>query len=380
VAFVEVEAGTKIWQLNAALDELGYVLPTLGNVTGQSVGGVISTATHGKRMFGSDGSTIGTLSSLVERVRLVTADGTVEVVQVAGGGDRGRAVAVSVGMLGVLSTVTLRVERKHELEFSISTCGFEEGLRRLPGLLEQSEAVSLVYWPTLDSWRLEVATRPAPAAGEGPRPLPMPEQSRLKLFFCGALNVLLSYYYWVPGLLHLAHRIAIADGQSDRPYRGPSDRVVALNVEMDLEHHELEFAFDFERRAEVLHAYRDALRRLPPSIAAWCIIDVRVTGSDEAWLSPAHGRPTLWVDVVVPMRIKKHFNKLCKEVVPVAEAFGGRPHWGKINPCSAEYTRASFPCFAEFAATRREMDPQGVFGNVWLDKFFEDVTECSVVV
>ncbi len=40
VAIVRVQAGMKVWQLCELLDDLGYALPVLGNVTGQSVGGV----------------------------------------------------------------------------------------------------------------------------------------------------------------------------------------------------------------------------------------------------------------------------------------------------------------------------------------------------
>ena len=40
VAIVRVQSGMKVWQLCELLDDLGYALPVLGNVTGQSVGGV----------------------------------------------------------------------------------------------------------------------------------------------------------------------------------------------------------------------------------------------------------------------------------------------------------------------------------------------------
>eukprot|EP00401_Gymnodinium_catenatum_P073301 CAMPEP_0117458530 /NCGR_PEP_ID=MMETSP0784-20121206/981_1 /TAXON_ID=39447 /ORGANISM="" /LENGTH=586 /DNA_ID=CAMNT_0005252057 /DNA_START=35 /DNA_END=1796 /DNA_ORIENTATION=- len=369
-ALAEVEAGMKIWQLNAELDKLGYTMPTLGNVTG-SQWAASSPPGHMVSGCSETRCTFGTISSLVERVRLVTADGSVEVIEVAAGGDRGRAVGVSVGMLGVLSTVTLRVERKHDLEFHIDTCDFEDGLRRFPELLDQNEAVSLVYWPTLDRWRIEVATRPSPKAEGSRKCHPMPQHSRLKIFFSSAFNVLLSYYYWVPGLLRLAHKFASTDGHSEFSYRGPSYSVVALNVELDIEHHEVEFAFDLAQFADVMRAYRDAMLGLPTNVYAFCMIDVRATGGDEAWLSPAFGRKTVWLDVVMPMRIKKHFKKLCAAVVPVAESFGGRPHWGKINPSSAEYTRACFPKFAEFATLKREMDPNRVFGCTWLDNFFD---------
>ena len=55
---------------------------------------------------------------------------------------------------------------------------------------------------------------------------------------------------------------------------------------------------------------------------------------------------------------------------PIIRAHGGRPHWGKVNRLGAEYTRACFPRFAEFAARRKEMDPGNVFANPVLAEAF----------
>ena len=100
VAIVRVQSGMKIWQLCELLDDLGYALPVLGNVTGQSVGGVskcetffccfllywyartytdhmfinvtVSTGTHGKNIK------CGTLSSICQSMTLVLADGSIK--------------------------------------------------------------------------------------------------------------------------------------------------------------------------------------------------------------------------------------------------------------------------------------------------------------
>jgi FAD/FMN-containing dehydrogenase len=69
VALVTVQAGMKVWQLCDLLDDLGYTIPVLGNVTGQSAGGVISTGTHGKN------PRCGSLFSLIQNMRLVLANG-----------------------------------------------------------------------------------------------------------------------------------------------------------------------------------------------------------------------------------------------------------------------------------------------------------------
>ncbi len=49
---------------------------------------------------------------------------------------------------------------------------------------------------------------------------------------------------------------------------------------------------------------------------------------------------------------------------------GGRPHWGKLNTLGREDFRKLYPRWDDFAAVRRELDPQGRFLNDYLRKLF----------
>ena len=99
---ITAQAGITILQLSDALAHLGLAMENMGDVGYQTISGAISTATHGT------GEKLKNISSQVVGLSLVLADGTV--LQCSADKDREafKAAQVSLGALGVLSTVTLR--------------------------------------------------------------------------------------------------------------------------------------------------------------------------------------------------------------------------------------------------------------------------------
>ncbi|MGO9601785.1 MAG: FAD-binding protein, partial [Isosphaeraceae bacterium] len=95
---VTCDAGVPLSVLHPALWQKGLTLNCAPGIDWVSVGGAISTGSHG--------SGYTSLSSSMIRCRLVTAAG--EVVEIGEGDDRLDAVRISLGMLGILTSVTLR--------------------------------------------------------------------------------------------------------------------------------------------------------------------------------------------------------------------------------------------------------------------------------
>ncbi|MBW1895883.1 MAG: FAD-binding protein [Deltaproteobacteria bacterium] len=96
---ITCETGTTLEQIHNALWERGLTLNTAPSVDWVTVGGAISTGSHGSGPASISSSMIG--------CRLVTADGNV--IEIGEGDELLDAVRGSVGALGVLSTVTLKV-------------------------------------------------------------------------------------------------------------------------------------------------------------------------------------------------------------------------------------------------------------------------------
>lgn len=96
-------AGTKLHQLGTPLWGAGLALENMGDIDRQSLAGAISTGTHGT------GPTLGNLATQVIAIRLVTADG--DSIEIDATSDQIPLVAarVSLGLLGVLSQIRVRL-------------------------------------------------------------------------------------------------------------------------------------------------------------------------------------------------------------------------------------------------------------------------------
>ena len=102
-ALAWIRAGTKIHDLGGPLAEQGLALENQGDVDVQAIAGAVSTGTHGT------GRTLGSISTQVVGLRIVTAGG--EVLECSSEIDQEvfRAAQVSLGSLGVITAVRLRL-------------------------------------------------------------------------------------------------------------------------------------------------------------------------------------------------------------------------------------------------------------------------------
>ena len=125
---VTVEAGIRLFQLNAELETRGLALANLGATAEQSLAGAIATGTHGT------GARFGSISTQVVSLRIVTAAGEVVVVD---GGEELSAARVALGALGVVTSVTLAAVPLATLELVTEPWDLDDLLAALPRLLEQ---------------------------------------------------------------------------------------------------------------------------------------------------------------------------------------------------------------------------------------------------
>ena len=99
---VTVRAGTRIGDIGRALKDMGLSLANQGDIDTQAIAGALSTGTHGT------GITLGCLSTQAVGMRLVQADGAILDLDIGADPETMAAAQVAIGMLGVMSTVTLR--------------------------------------------------------------------------------------------------------------------------------------------------------------------------------------------------------------------------------------------------------------------------------
>jgi xylitol oxidase len=85
-------------------------------------------------------------------------------------------------------------------------------------------------------------------------------------------------------------------------------------------------------------------------------------------MSTAHGE-----DAVALHFTWKPAQQAVEELLVELEAallpLGARPHWGKLFRADAGTLAARYERHADFVDLVGRLDPRGVFGNAWLDRF-----------
>lgn len=107
----EVWAGTKLHELGKLLEEKGYAQENLGDIDSQSIAGAISTGTHGT------GITFGSLSTQVIEITAVLSTGETIVCSETENVEYWRAFQLSLGMLGIIVRIKLKVIRAYSLVY-----------------------------------------------------------------------------------------------------------------------------------------------------------------------------------------------------------------------------------------------------------------------
>lgn len=139
---VRVEAGTKIIDIFASYHHLGFYVPASPTDSTISVGGAMAANVNGKESW-----RVGNFGDQVVRIRLMTASGETMTLDREHGRDLFLAVVGGMGLLGVVTEVTLQLRAVPSpyLDVSISAApNLDELIRRLDELKETADF--LVVW------------------------------------------------------------------------------------------------------------------------------------------------------------------------------------------------------------------------------------------
>jgi FAD-linked oxidoreductase len=343
---VTVRAGTPLSALTDALADHGLMLENMGDIDAQSIAGALSTGTHGT------GTEFGVMSTQAAGLRLITADG--DIVELGPGDERFPFAQVSLGTLGVLSTVTLDVVDDYGLHERKLPADVEDVLASLD---EYREFRNFEFWwfPHTDTALVKTHEETAPEGSPG----------RLE-----AVEERLENLAW-EGLCRAGDRVRPASPALNRfvtatfsasersgPARDvfPTTRSVRFN---ETEHG--------VPRESAVEAFRD-LRSVVESHDVMFPVEFRDVAGDDLPLSPATGRDSTFLAVHAYHR--REWEPLIRDAEAVFDRHDGRPHWGKHHTKTAAEFAELYPEFEAFRETRAEMDPDGLFLNDHLRDVF----------
>lgn len=273
--------------------------------------------------------------------------------------------------------MALRVVSKHRLKFTISSLPFDEFIESYEEIVKNSEHAAFIYFPYVDHVRVEVAKKLNDEEESSLENRAMPRHNRVKLFFASIMNYILfesKFGHWFGPVVYLIIRyITLIDlepqASVSKPAVDKSYKVVANNVNFDMEHHEMEFGYDAAQAKEVIQAYRKVFKSMPSHFQYSSVLDIRFSDRDAAWLAASSGRQTVWLDLIRPS-VHKNTDDFMAFFKPVVLKYLGRPHFGKINILGADELEDCFPHMKDFINIRNDLDPLKVFSNPYFESLF----------
>ncbi len=315
------EFGDPLW-------EKGLALTNQGDIDTQAIAGAIATATHGS------GKHLANFSAALEGARMVDGLGNVVEITRESTPDELAALQTSIGLLGILTQITIKVSPAYELHARNEVLSFAQMMERYDEYLNNYRSFTFFWCPTDKSAELYgLSGAKADDCALRLFQFPSPDTDRAQL---------------------------PANEQLDRSYR-------VFPMVYDPNFHEMEYFLPLNQARDILNEMRRLMRRwLPLSIYP---LEIRNVAADEAWMSPNYQRDNLVVSISgQPGTDYWAYLRACDSLF--AE-FKGRPHWGKLHFMTADRLERLFPRYHDFVAMRRRFDPKGTFLNNHTRELFE---------
>ncbi len=333
---VSLRGGTRICDVGPALRAAGWALPNQGDIDLQTISGAISTGTHGS------GDNIQCLAGPIVAMRLAGSDGKILKFSEENDSDTLRAAKVSLGMFGIILSITMRLVPAFDLHDRIWRADFDECLDDLDDLCRENRSVRIFWCPTAHSASLFSLPD---TLGLG--------RTRKSTDVCEmrTLNVTTASPETVAG--------------KRGELIGPSYRIFPGSIPMP-NHNECEYSVPYESGPDVFRAIRKLVQtKHPDQIFP---VEYRTVAADDIWMSPYYQRKTAMVSVAGGAG--EDYWNFIRDCEAIFAEVGGRPHWGKLHSLGRERIEEIYPRYQDFVARRRQLDPEGRFLNGYLRERF----------
>lgn len=341
---VTVEGGIRYGELAPMLQAQGWALKNLASLPHISVAGAVATATHGS------GSRIGNLATAVTALEIVTASGEVVSLSRETDGDRFAGAVVSLGALGVVTSLTLEIEPTYEVAQTVYT--------GLPFAVLESDFDAVLAAGTSVSvftdWRGEAA-HSVWVKDRVDRPSALPD---------------------LPEAVRATRKLhPLADGNAEDctdqlgvpgPWheRLPHFRMgftPSSGAEI-----QAEFFVPRDAASRAVTIMRRHGDRLAPVLMA---SELRTVAADDLWLSPGIRGPYVGIHFTF-RRDAAGVMAVLPQVEADLGALGAVPHWGKVTAMAPATIRSRTPRIGDFRNLARDFDPEGKFWNRHLKSLF----------
>ncbi len=351
---VTVLGGTQLRRLGNELLTRGLAQENLGDLDLQTITGAISTGTHGT------GVRFGNLATQLAGLTLVTAVGEVLPLAPECDADLFRAAQVSLGALGVIAEVTLRVVPAKRLQCRTRPERLESCLANYGRYNAENDHFEF-FWLPYTKWVQAKFTNQTDATPTGRN---LGSWLNRVVLENGALWMLSAFSRLVQPFSRTACRIA-ARAIGPTTVVGPSHRIFPSLRSVRFQ--EMEYSIPSRHFAAVMGEIEECINR--HRFRVNFPVECRFVKADDVWFSPTYGRDSAYIAVHVfkGMPYEAYF----RAIEGLFRKYEGRPHWGKMHTLDAAALARLYPRWEDFRRVRAALDPHGIFLNDYLRRLLD---------
>jgi xylitol oxidase len=340
---VAVEGGIKYGELAPYLHKQGYALHNLASLPHISVGGSITTATHGS------GIKNGNLASAVRGLEIVTADGSIIHLTKAADGEKFNSTVVGLGAIGVITKVTLAIQPTYMMQqFVYTQLHIAELKNNFEQIMSAGYSVSLFY-----DWQTDYIN-----------------EVWIKKIFDKSIDKPQSpIFYGAKAATKNLHPIIALDTENCTEQMGvPGPWYQRLpHFKMGFtpssgKELQSEYFVPLHHAVEALHAVAKLGKQIGPHLL---ITEIRTIAADDLWMSPCHNQTSVTIHFTWKQETEAVLH-LLPQIEKALSPFNARPHWGKVFTIDPKVLESRYEKLADFKTLVAGYDPGKKFRNTFL--------------
>ncbi|CAJ1014425.1 putative FAD binding domain/D-arabinono-1,4-lactone oxidase [Leishmania utingensis] len=413
---ITCEAGAVMEEVMKSLDKVGLMVRCVPSYVSTTVGGCIATATH------SSGIRCNCLSDYVRGLKIV--DGCAMIRTLTTGKDDAelRLAACHLGVMGVVTEVTLEVQPRVQWKVVSQPLSMTDATNTAL-VAEKVKSTEYYRWwwvphtegcyesygsvedvadmspksPLRETLGLQCKTpvKPSPAASRTASNTSDSADSSTSLVVKMVLKYIatdfvrhqmVEWSLWAaclyPNLQPYVNK-AYQRVFYSTPQVKCGSALECFTFDCLFKQWANEWAIDASRAVEAFNRLRGMVDR--EGMLLHFPVEFRFTAPDVSDMSPAVGRATCWIGVVMYRprgREARDTHRCYQGFCRLMEEMGGRPHWAKYYDWGHhEITAAYGDHWKRFLALRRRMDPDDIFVNRWFSNLISpdrvNSTECA---
>ncbi len=352
---VTVQSGVVLGDLLEYIESKGWCIPCLPDINTITIGGALATGTHG---------TSGKLlCEYMVACNLVLADGSIK--EIKEGEELMDAVRVSLGVLGVVSTVTFKCVPIYTLHVKE---GPEEDNKWLPQIkerLKKHDFLRILWLPHTDKGYVIIGDKIDPNTNVKENLGPKYLKHRRK-----ASKILYKYTHVFPWITAIANKLlyrgffSTTKEHKGSLYQATVTKSRGSTLEL------AEWTIGLDEFPKVFKELKKEINKWSNKSFIHIPMDIRFVYKDNSWLSYAYEKDIVTMGCVSRNAATADTYEAFKSIEKIFLKYGGKPHWGKrFTVKDAELSKV-YDKWEDFKELRSKLDPTNKFLNPYLTELF----------